>query len=354
MTEQIQGLIMAACADGLLEPSEIEFLRRKAAELGDDPDEVEMYAKAGLALLKQKLAKQNTQVGASQGHNQTSDKVGSVKKCPACGAEIEAFQLKCPSCGHEFRDTKVASSIQAFFEKLDELDKKIAAEGDNEPVGGALGAMMGLDAITKMASGIGSIRKQKIDLIKNFPIPNTKEDLLEFIILASSHVETTGPSMNGNMNYMAQKREFDAFNSAWKAKINQAQSKAMIACAGDSATLNQINAITTALDAREKRAAKKRIIIIAAIVVGVVAVVGVYVGLIAGLMAPVSKETERLNAIVTEITRDIEVGNLDGAHLKASQLQWGTDYERKSYKPIWDEKREALLQEIETLQKTKK
>jgi hypothetical protein len=283
-----------------------------------------------------------TAIGGTATPQPTTIKAGNIQKCPACGAPVESFQGKCPSCGHEFRDVKVSNSVQAFFEKLDKLDQNMAAMGDTGVNSGFLG----------MGGGISPANQRKLELIKNYPIPTTKEDLLEFIILAASHVESNGPSMfsGSSSNYRAEKGVFDAKNNAWRAKIDQAKSKALIAFAGDSATLNQINAITTSLDAKVKGASRKRIIIIVAIVV---AVVGGYGGLFAGLMAPASKETKRLNAIVTEITRDIEAGNLDGAHLKASQLQWGTDMDSGSNKPLWNQKREALLQEIETLQKKK-
>lgn len=34
-----------------------------------------------------------------------------------------------------------------------------------------------------------SIDEQKIDLIRNFSIPNTKEDVLEFIVLAAANID---------------------------------------------------------------------------------------------------------------------------------------------------------------------
>jgi uncharacterized membrane protein YvbJ len=50
------------------------------------------------------------------------EKVGNIRKCPACGAEVESFQSRCANCGHEFNQAEVASSVKEFSNKILELE----------------------------------------------------------------------------------------------------------------------------------------------------------------------------------------------------------------------------------------
>jgi len=73
-------------------------------------------------------------------------------ECHYCGAVLESFATHCPACGRELRDMKVSGSIS-------ELDRRIR------------------EAYSQ---------KQKIEIIRNFPVPNSREDVLEFMIHACS------------------------------------------------------------------------------------------------------------------------------------------------------------------------
>lgn len=59
--------------------------------------------------------------------------------------------------------------------------------------------------------------EQKDDLIRNFYIPNTKEDICEFFILAVSNIKAE-----------------DDCADAWLAKLEQAYQKARLAFGNDS------------------------------------------------------------------------------------------------------------------------
>lgn len=52
---------------------------------------------------------------------------GKVIKCPSCGTEIPSFTAICPGCGHEINSSRVSESLNAFVEKLDELDRRISS-----------------------------------------------------------------------------------------------------------------------------------------------------------------------------------------------------------------------------------
>ena len=109
---------------------------------------------------------------------------GEIHKCPHCGEVLGAFVSVCPSCGYELRGAQSASSIKAFSSKIEQ------ATSD----------------------------EQKVTLIRNFPISNTKEDIFEFMILASS-------SITGEYN--------EAVFNAWLAKFEQCYQKAKLAFGND-------------------------------------------------------------------------------------------------------------------------
>ena len=111
---------------------------------------------------------------------------GELHKCPNCGETLRAFIAFCPSCGYELRGSTVTSSVQKFYQAL------------------------------KRTTSI----EQKISMIRNYPIPNAKEDIIEFIFLASSNIK-------GEAN----KGIFEA----WVAKYEQAYQKAQITLKNDSA-----------------------------------------------------------------------------------------------------------------------
>lgn len=109
--------------------------------------------------------------------HRTTNYEGEVRKCPQCGEVINAFVSVCPSCGHEMRGSRATSAVHELAEKLD----KTQSIGEKEK------------------------------LIRNFYIPNTREDIIEFLILASSNIETNSDCPD-----------------AWAAKMEQAYQKAKL------------------------------------------------------------------------------------------------------------------------------
>ena len=152
----------------------------------------------------------------------------------------------CPFCNNEFSNIPVAASVHAFFDKLDALDQQAFEENAKKdakgPLGGALGAALGLDNMVKLYSGLSAGDKRKIEMINNFPVPNNKEDILEFIILACSRVNKK-PRMLGNPNWLIEKRDIEKYNNAWTTKIKQVYMKAQIAFKSDRELLQKIERI---------------------------------------------------------------------------------------------------------------
>lgn len=109
---------------------------------------------------------------------------GDIHKCPHCGETLGAFAAICPACGYELRGKMATESIREFYGDLNKTQDTV----------------------------------QKDHMIRNFPIPNTKEDILEFMILASSNI--------------LGEDERDIYE-AWLAKFEQAYQKALILFSND-------------------------------------------------------------------------------------------------------------------------
>ena len=127
---------------------------------------------------------------------------GDVHKCPNCGEILNSFTVECPACGYELRNTGSSIGVQEFILKLEKIE---ASRGTRKR------KFFGGNSAERT-----NIRKRRVSLIRSFSIPNTKEDILEFMILAAS-----------NVNTKAELSEAEAEESdAWKAKLEQAYQKA--------------------------------------------------------------------------------------------------------------------------------
>ena len=140
--------------------------------------------------------------------------VGKILKCPVCGEILKSFVTCCPVCGYELREIESAMSIKKFVAKLEQI------EGDRTE------SMEDEEQLCKTDL-------QKINLIRSFSVPNTKEDLIEFFILAASNV---------NENYGTLSASQEALSHAWEAKYEQVYQKAII-CLGDTPEIKEIKKI---------------------------------------------------------------------------------------------------------------
>ncbi len=104
---------------------------------------------------------------------------GEIHKCPSCGEVLPSFVGNCPSCGYELRGNVATNSVKELYWELCRTTTEV----------------------------------QKNNMIRNFPIPNSKEDILEFMILASSNIL-------GEDNQ-------DIYE-AWLAKFEQAYQKSVL------------------------------------------------------------------------------------------------------------------------------
>jgi len=236
------------------------------------------------------------------------EKVGNIRTCPSCGETLESFQGRCKSCGHELTNVKAANSVQSFFERIVgikmEEEKESAAQTAARAKGrkalitagivvliitagvsvyflhewgtvpapflvGSIAFSVLLFAIAAFGLSFKAVSFSRSEneaksLIENFPIPNAREDLLEFLILSSSKIE---PAYG--LNYGARKQR--AWNQIWATKIRQVQDKIELTFAADRELLGTAKKIQAKTEQIATQA-RKRAIVLAAVVAALIVV----------------------------------------------------------------------------------
>ena len=174
MNEQLEKLIDLALADGQITEKERNVIFKKATELGIDIDEVEMILDGKLHQLEASKPKRK-------------EKAGNIKTCPSCGSPVKALALNCSDCGHEFSNTTANSTIKNLELKIETERKKYISK-NSEAEGGDDWA------------GQTFNEEELPRIIKNFPIPNSKEDLIEALSFMSSKVISSTDTESEELN----------------------------------------------------------------------------------------------------------------------------------------------------------
>lgn len=139
---------------------------------------------------------------------------GKVHKCPNCGEILNSFSGICPSCGVEIRNVDSNNSVKELSLRLAEIENKRKKS--------KIPSLFKMYNPASMVT-INEIDEQKINLIKTFPIPNTKEDILEFCILAYSNIDED--SYTNQLRYSSK-----MVSEAWVSKLEQVYEKALLVC----------------------------------------------------------------------------------------------------------------------------
>jgi hypothetical protein len=247
--EQIESLINLALADGELTEKEKQILFKKAESTGIDLDEFEMVLDAKLFEKQQTLKSAAPSVATPK-----SDKFGDVKKCPACGAIVQSFATKCSDCSTEFRNIEASQNITKFFEKLDELEsnrKENPYDNQKQESGISVGTLIKwwifwwilipLKLLTYLInkskpSKWSTTDSRKEEMIMNFPVPNSREEIIEFITLSVSKIQT----ISIIKRFDEEGKYITKWNSIWKKKAEQVFTKAKLSMTDDKATIQSI------------------------------------------------------------------------------------------------------------------
>lgn len=259
-----------------------------------------------------------TAINAVQPENQRKQVFeGEIKKCPNCGEALSAFEITCHACGFELRNRTGSNAVQKLADMISKLEMERPPQAKKEAI-----------SIFKYSIPSAEPTDKRIaNVIQSFAIPNTREDILEFMILASTNIDTDALDSNGSSDSISQK----LVTNAWIAKFEQSYQKAKIAF-GDSPEFNDIQEI---YDKRQKEIQKGRTKTLRR----VLAIILVYVVLMLFLLLMINRPTSTKDSSALEASTSYQEDSKENIEeLKKSTEEFKEDMEEYSevYKNILD------------------
>ena len=126
-SKELEEIIDAALADGVITDVERKVLHKRALAEGVDPDELDVIIDGRLA----KAKKQEDRHRPMPPQQLANEKYGNIVKCPSCGAQVVGGSAVCPECGYTYSNVKENSSIKKFQEQLDAYNKENQISADD-------------------------------------------------------------------------------------------------------------------------------------------------------------------------------------------------------------------------------
>ncbi|MBO5891507.1 MAG: zinc-ribbon domain-containing protein [Oscillospiraceae bacterium] len=256
---------------------------------------------------------------------------GDIHKCPNCGEVLESFVVNCPSCGHEIRGTKNSLTVREFAAKLEAIERTRPSKG------------FGIKKLLENQTSVNETDLQKISLIRSFVIPNTKEDLFEFLVLASSNI-----NLQRYNDFDSISESEKAVSDAWEAKFEQAYEKAKLSF-GTTAEFKKIQSIYEKKNAQITNSKKKKkyfwIGIAAIFIIIPILSITLILSMNSSDANKIATENARLEAIVDEVYEAIADENYVLARAKAASLVFSgsTSLDGEQAAEKWDKTRAELL-----------
>lgn len=272
---------------------------------------------------------------ASDKTDSVNQKLGVIVKCPSCGGALKAFASTCELCGHELSGVQANRTVSELSERF----RTIEAEVDR----------LGLSGNKRE----NEITTRKARLIRDFPIPNSRDDLQSLLYFIH-------PKIQNNLKP-------DPNAEDWRVKFKEVMTLAKNAYKGDSKVRAEFEelerSLNITLSSNIKTSARRNPVV--AIVIGLVAV-SVAVGLASTQMDQwkssqcqdryaqgAVQEKARLDALVGTVQVKQKEKNYADALATLNQLRW--EYkescmieEAQQQQARWDAKRSELQQQVQT------
>lgn len=169
-SKELENLIQATLEDGVLEENEKAALIKRAQNEGVDLAELEIYINSILQRRQRELINEKQKLAEAY-KKEKKEAFGRV--CPNCGKQIPPMTLKC-ECGYEFNKKEATSSSQQLMEQIGEISASKGSEGEKH--------------------------ERIMNAISMFPVPNTKEDIIEFLALSAPKSQKKGGFLGSIIN----------------------------------------------------------------------------------------------------------------------------------------------------------
>ncbi|MCQ2288393.1 MAG: WG repeat-containing protein [Muribaculaceae bacterium] len=176
-SKELEEIIDAAIADGVLSDVERRVLHKRAAAEGIDPDELDVVVEGRLAKLNRKQAFNKAPAPPPMA-GIANMKMGNVLTCPSCGAQVKAGSAVCAECGYAFTNIQASNAARELQRKLDEYNRR------QEASAGSFANYFSLNQ---------NMYKPKVDLLATFPVPNSRLDLLDLLSMSEVQMDASAP-----------------------------------------------------------------------------------------------------------------------------------------------------------------
>ena len=161
-SQELENLIQASLEDGVLDDYEKAAIVKRAEREGVDLAELEIYINS---LLQKRARELENEKNAVRKQAEKEKKEAFGRKCPNCGAQVPPLALKC-ECGYEFTKKESVSSVQLLSDKIYKITRSTKDKEERN--------------------------KLITDTINLFPVPNTREDIIEFLALSLPNAKKKG------------------------------------------------------------------------------------------------------------------------------------------------------------------
>lgn len=145
-----------------------------------------------------------------------TQKQGVINKCPNCGGPLKAFASRCDLCGHELAGVSASRVVTDLVQKFNDIEAALAASGMS-------GSKLEKELIARKAR-----------VIRDFPIPNAREDLQSLIYFIH-------PKIQDNIKP-------DPNAEDWRVKFTEVLNLAKNAYKGDARTRQEFEEIERSLN----------------------------------------------------------------------------------------------------------
>ncbi len=259
-----------------------------------------------------------------------SQKQGVINKCPNCGAPIKAFASVCEACDHELAGVGANKTITDLVQRFNEIEEEVAKTG-------AKGGSLEKEVVARKAR-----------VIRDFPIPNSREDLQSLIYFIQPKIQDSiKPDPNAE---------------DWRVKFREVLNLAKNAYKGDAKTRADFEEIERSLNTtlagslqtRAKRSPLVAIAVVAVILLVIAGVVGSQMDKWKQKQCEekyaVGSATEkaRLETVLKQADAFHKEKKFADAQTSLNQLRW--DYQEECKKPEsdeakvqWEEKRKEMV-----------
>ena len=259
----------------------------------------------------------------------------TINKCPSCGAQLAAFASSCEACGYEITNIEANRSITALVNRLDEIEREVDERG--------------FEGKARMQEVIN----RRATAIRDFPVPNTREDLQQLIYFIQPKIqETVKPDPN---------------IEEWRAKFVEVINRAKKAYENDSSALAEFTRIedslaTSLAESLQIKAKRNPLFVVLLIGIAILCLIGLGTwilnksdehGCVEKYTQAAQVEKDRLDKLYATAEQEFKNKNYTEALTASNAVHWDivdgackVDDNQRT-KALWEEKRARITSQIQ-------